>query len=271
MTAIPDETASANPKAIAERVTRKYTTSAGDVVALSDVSLTVREGEFVSIIGPSGCGKSTLLRLFAGLQKPTTGSVCIHRSTDGPANAMVFQDYALFPWRTVLDNVAFGLENRGVPKRERYEIARRFIDKVGLSNFLHAYPHQLSGGMKQRAGIARAFATNAEVLLMDEPLGALDAQTRLLLQELLLEVWEQDRKTVIYVTHSLEEAILLSDRVVVFTAHPGRIKTELPVELPRPRSLNLKTSVAFSKLEQELWDLLKDEVLAAAHGGGEVR
>lgn len=235
-------------------------------MALQEIDLAVREGEFVAIIGPSGCGKSTLLRMFADLAQPSAGKVAINRTTDGPSNAMVFQEYALFPWRTILDNVAFGLENRGIPRAERHRIAAHFLRRVGLGGFMNAYPHQLSGGMRQRAGIARAFATNPEVLLMDEPLGALDAQTRLLLQELLLEIWEQERKTVIYVTHSLEEAILLADRVVVFTARPGRIKAIFDVGLPRPRSLEQKSSATFNELQSELWPLLKDEVLAASEG-----
>lgn len=257
------ERGSGDPKVILDGVRKVYETPAGDVLAVDGVSLRVGDGEFVAVIGPSGCGKSTLLRIIAGLHEPTEGAVRIRRDGTGPANAMVFQDYALFPWRNVLDNVAFGLENAGVPKSERRRIAENFLRRVGLEEFRHVYPHQLSGGMKQRAGIARALAVNPEVLLMDEPLGALDAQIRLLLQELLLEVWEEHRKTVVYVTHSLEEAVLLSDRVVVFTARPGRIKAVIDVNLPRPRTLSLRSTPEFNELENKLWELLREEVQAA--------
>lgn len=231
------------------------------VEALRDVSLTVEDGEFLCIIGPSGCGKSTLLRILAGLYKQTSGTVRVKTNGSGPAvNAMVFQEYAIFPWRTTIENVAFGLEMRGWPADARMEVAHHYLAKVGLSEFAHQYPYQLSGGMKQRVALARALATDPEILLMDEPFGALDAQTRLILQEELLRIWEEERKTVVYVTHSIDEAILLGDRVVVITARPGRVKTHLTVDLPRPRPSRVRTSVRFNELAEDLWSHLADEV-----------
>ncbi len=245
----------------------RYASSRGTVTALEDVSLSVAAGEFCCIVGPSGCGKSTLLRVLAGLIPHTHGEVRIR--SDGqqrPLTAMVFQDYALLPWRTVLDNVAFGPENRGVPREQRYRLAREILSKVGLAGFEHAYPHQLSGGMKQRVGIARALANDPEVLLMDEPLAALDAQTRNLMQEELLRIWAEFGKTVVYVTHAIDEAVLLGDRVVVMTARPGRVKAVVPVDLDRPRTLEQKGSARFAQLYNEVWQLLREEVTAAGWG-----
>jgi NitT/TauT family transport system ATP-binding protein len=244
-----------------------YGSGTSSVPALGDLSLAVGDGEFVALLGPSGCGKSSLLRVVAGLLRPTEGSVEIHsprQMKNGcPKTALVFQEYALFPWRTVLDNVTFSLEMRGVSRAERLATARDALQRVGLQAFRDAYPHQLSGGMRQRVGIARALAAQPEVLLMDEPFGAVDAQTRTVLQEELLRVWESERKTVLYVTHSIDEAVYLADRVVLLTARPGRIKAEYPVELSRPRSIEMRASSSYTKLSLDIWSALREEVEAA--------
>jgi NitT/TauT family transport system ATP-binding protein len=241
-----------------------YASDFSTVAALGSVSLTVGEGEFVALLGPSGCGKSSLLRIVADLLRPTAGTVEIYSSSengnDRPKTALVFQEYALFPWRTVLENVVFSLEMRGMPGEERAARARKVLGRVGLQGFAGAYPHQLSGGMRQRVGIARALAAEPEVLLMDEPFGALDAQTRTVLQEELLRVWESERKTVLYVTHSIDEAVYMSDRVVLLSARPGRIKAEYTVELPRPRKMEMRGWNSYTKLSLDIWAALKDEV-----------
>ena len=244
-----------------------YQSDFSSVPALASMNLTVVDGEFVALLGPSGCGKSSLLRIVAELLRPTAGSVQIHSSTDlendRPKTALVFQEYALFPWRTVLENVVFSLEMRGVSREERLALAKEVLVRVGLQGFSDAYPHQLSGGMRQRVGIARALAAQPEVLLMDEPFGALDAQTRTVLQEELLRVWENERKTVLYVTHSIDEAVYMSDRVVLLTARPGRIKAEYSVELPRPRTMEMRGWNAYTKLSFEIWGALREEVETA--------
>ena len=234
------------------------------VVALERISLQVPAGEFLCLVGPSGSGKSTLLRVVAGLLRQTSGTVRIDVERPGtPATAMVFQEHALLPWRTVLANVAFGLENRGVGRAEREARAREMLALVGLSRFARHYPHQLSGGMKQRVGIARALANDPEVLLMDEPFAALDAQTRTIMQEEVLRIWATLGKTVIYVTHSLEEALLLGDRVVLMTARPGRVSQVFPVDLGRPRGLEVRASQAYGVLLEKIWAQLRDEVVRA--------
>jgi NitT/TauT family transport system ATP-binding protein len=244
-----------------------YQSDFSTVPALASVSLTVDDGEFVALLGPSGCGKSSLLRIVAELLRPTSGSVQIHSSVDRgsgrPKTALVFQEYALFPWRTVLENVVFSLEMRGVPRHERLAQARDMLVRVGLDSFGAAYPHQLSGGMRQRVGIARALAARPEVLLMDEPFGALDAQTRTVLQEELLRVWESERKTVLYVTHSIDEAVYMSDRVVLLSARPGRIKAEYSVELPRPRNMEMRGWTSYTKMSLDIWACLREEVATA--------
>lgn len=233
----------------------------GWVHALEDVSFSVSRGEFVSIVGPSGCGKSTLLRILAGLTSASSGSFEItNYDDDSPEASMVFQDDALFPWRTVMQNVTFGLEMRGVDKSKRRKTAGEYIEKVGLGGFEDAYPRELSGGMKQRVNIARAFANDPEVLLMDEPLGALDAQTRHVLQEELMRIWKEEDKTVVYITHSLDEAILMSDRVGLMTSRPGHIKDVYEVNLDRPRDHTDRNSTDFNDLYATLWDSLEDEV-----------
>ena len=251
---------SSEPVVALRNVRLEFRTRGGAVLALDDVSLDVYEGEFVCLVGPSGCGKSTLLRIVAGLYQRTSGEMRVRTPPDRPATAMVFQEYALFPWRKVLDNVAFGLENRGVPKRERHEIALHHLAKVGLREFAQAFPHQLSGGMRQRVSIARALATDPEILLMDEPFSALDAQTRYILQEELLRIWEETRKTVIYVTHSIDEAILLGDRIALFTARPGRITSVCQVPLPRPRDADMRADPRAIDLHNDIWHALRVEV-----------
>jgi ABC-type nitrate/sulfonate/bicarbonate transport system ATPase subunit len=236
-------------------------------VALEPTSLSVAENAFITILGPSGCGKSTLLRIVAGLDKPSSGRVLLDdRQVTGPGaqRGMVFQSYTLFPWLTVGDNIAYGLRERGVPGPERAAIVSSYLDKVGLRGFGNHYPKQLSGGMQQRTAIARALANNPTILLLDEPFGALDTQTRSLMQELLLSIWERERKTVLFVTHDIEEAIFLASRVVVLTARPGRIKADLPIELPRPRHYTLKTGAEFSALKARLTEEVRVEAVLAA-------
>lgn len=262
-----------NPKIELRGVGKIYSTPRGTVEALVDIDLQVADGEFLSIIGPSGCGKSTLLRIVAGLYQETSGEILIEVSPDNnrPTNSVVFQEYAVFPWRTAIENVAFGLEMRGFPKKERLDIAHHYLAKVGLSRFADHYPYQLSGGMKQRVALARALANDPEILLMDEPFGALDAQTREIMQQELLRIWEEDRKTVIYVTHSIDEAVILGDRVVLMTAHPGRIKSIYPIDLPRPREMKLRTTTEFTRIARVIWEDLVEEVnKAQAFERGEV-
>lgn len=232
-----------------------------EIKALAGVNFSVRENEFVSIIGPSGCGKTTLLKMIDGLIPCDTGEIVINGkrvSGPGPDRAVVFQTFALLPWRTVLANVEFSLELRQIPKLERTRIARDHLKRVGLEEFENHYPHELSGGMQQRAGLARALAVNPVILLMDEPFGSVDAQTRQLLQEELLELWQRERKTVIFVTHSMDEAVYLSDRVVVMTPRPGRVAEILDVPLARPRSADeVRRDPKFVELTNYIWDTLK--------------
>jgi NitT/TauT family transport system ATP-binding protein len=243
-------------------VSQSYETAAGPVSALEDVSFSVNTREFVSLVGPSGCGKTTLLKVIAGLLRPTSGRIAMTGSiTKGrPPCALVFQDHGLFPWLTVLHNVAFGLEMQGVERQERLERAQAFIGRVGLSRFADFYPHQLSIGMQQRVGIVRAFVTDPDVLLMDEPFGALDSQTRIVLQEELLRIWNTHPKVVIFVTHDIDEAVRLSDRVLVMTGRPGRVLEEIAVPLPRPRDLSRQASAAIGDIKWHIWGLLEDEV-----------
>jgi NitT/TauT family transport system ATP-binding protein len=232
-----------------------------EIKALADVSLSIRENEFISIIGPSGCGKTTLLRIIDGLIPYDSGAILINGnkiSSPGPDRAVVFQTFALLPWRTVLANVEFSLELRRVAKEERTSIARDYLKRVGLEDFEHHYPHELSGGMQQRAGLARALAVNPMILLMDEPFGSVDAQTRQLLQEELLELWQREQKTVIFITHSMDEAVYLSDRVVIMTPRPGRVAEILDVPLPRPRIADdVRRDPKFADLTNYIWDSLK--------------
>jgi NitT/TauT family transport system ATP-binding protein len=251
---------SAPPKLRTVGLTRRY--ASGGLTVFQDLSVDIANLEFVAIIGPSGCGKSTFLRIINGLDEPDSGTIEIDgKPVHGPGagRAMVFQGFDLFPWRTALDNVAFGLEMLGMAKRERIDVARRYIDMVGLNGFEASYPHQLSGGMQQRVGIARALAVRPDILLMDEPFGALDLQTRDLLQDELLRIWQTDPKTVLFVTHSIEEAIYLADRIIVLSPRPARIAADIRVPFERPRDEALKTSPAFLEIRREIWGLLKQE------------
>jgi NitT/TauT family transport system ATP-binding protein len=237
-------------------------------------SLQVSNLEFLALLGPSGCGKSTLLRMIDGLMPSDTGSIHLDgediTGLPGKGRGMVFQTFDLFPWRTALGNVEFGLEVQGIANPERRERARRYLGLVGLQGFEDSFPHQLSGGMQQRVGIARAFAIRPEVLLMDEPFGALDVQTRDILQDELLHIWEQEQKTVLFVTHGIEEAIYLADRIIVFSPRPARIVKEILVPFGRPRKEEMKTDAAFLELRREIWALLK-RGLASGVGTGEER
>ena len=237
------------------------------VIALKDFSLEVGRGEFVSIVGPSGCGKSTFLNLLLGLIKPDSGEMKLDGTPitgPGQERAMVFQEFGLLPWRTVRANVELGLELKGMPTPQRAERAAELINLVGLKDFARHYPHELSGGMKQRVGLARALATEPEVLLMDEPFAALDAQTRDLMQMELLQIWEHTKKTVLFVTHSIEEAAYLSDRVIVLTARPGRTKDILKIDLPRPRDYEMRLTPEFNEIKSRIWDVLKEELTSRA-------
>jgi len=243
---------------------KEYLSGPGRVLALDDISLRIAPGEFLCIVGPSGCGKSTLLRILAGLDHQTGGRITVDAEGWAVENAMVFQDSGLFPWMSVEANVSFGLMTRNVPAREAAERVEAALKLVGLAKFRRHYPHQLSGGMRQRSAIARAFVTDPAMLLMDEPFAALDAQNRVILQAELVRIWGQTGKTVVYVTHSIEEALLLGDRCVVMTAQPGRIKQTIDVPFPRPRDLlTLSASAEFGKLKLDIWRVLEEEVMRA--------
>ncbi len=237
-----------------------------DLLALGGVDLSINKGEFVSIVGPSGCGKSTFLDLVGGLSKPSEGSISIDgKPVTGPGldRGIVFQQYALFPWRTAIENVEFGLENQKVEKKERAEIAKKYLSLVGLGGFEDRYPYELSGGMKQRVAIARALAYDPDILLMDEPFGALDAQTREILQGELLRIWEETHKTVLFITHSIDEAVFLSDKVAIMTARPGLIKKLVDIPISRAARFEdgIRTSQDFIGVRHELWGHLKEEVV----------
>ena len=237
------------------------------VMALQDIDLDVAQREFVAILGPSGCGKSTLLNMVAGFDHPTRGTVKVEGEEivePSPRRCVVFQEPALFPWLTVMDNVVFGPKTRRQPAAEYRPRAAQIIEQVGLSGFEASYPAELSGGMRQRVGIARVLIMEPRVLLMDEPFGSLDAQTRSLMQELLLALWQRHQQTVLFITHDIEEALLLADRVCVMTARPGRIKKSIPVPMPRPRSIELTLSPEFNALRREVLDLIREESVRAA-------
>jgi len=239
---------------------RKVFEGPSSVVALDGIDIDIYEGELLCIVGPSGCGKTTLLKIIAGLEKPTSGEVLLRQKPikgPGPDRVMVFQEYALFPWRTVLGNVIFGLELKGMAKEEAVEEAMKYIKLVGLEGFENMYPHELSGGMRQKVALARALACNPDILLMDEPLSALDAQTRNYMQEELIEMWNKTRKTIIFVTHNVEEAIYLGDRIAVMTSRPGKIKEIINIELHRPRN---RLSPEFIKLRAKILGMLREEI-----------
>jgi NitT/TauT family transport system ATP-binding protein len=241
------------------------------VEAIRDLSLRVGDGEFVTIVGPSGCGKSTFLHILGGFVPRDGGTMRLDgRDVDGPGpdRGMMFQDLALFPWRTVAGNVGWALEVQGRPRAEREAAVDRLLALVGLRPFQHAYPNELSGGMRQRVALARVLCFDPAVMLMDEPFGALDAQTRELMQEELQRIWQQTRKTVLFVTHDIDEAVYLGDRVLVFTARPGEIKAELSIDLPQPRAIEVKKSAAFLAYRNAIWDLLRAEVLKAREQEG---
>jgi ABC-type nitrate/sulfonate/bicarbonate transport system ATPase subunit len=237
------------------------------VVALQDIDLAVAEREFVAILGPSGCGKSTLLNMVAGFDQPTRGSVQVAGEeirAPAPSRGVVFQEPALFPWLTVMDNIVFGPKTLGQPAADYRARAAQIIAQIGLGGFEASYPAELSGGMRQRVGIGRVLIMEPKVLLMDEPFGSLDAQTRTLMQELLLSLWERHQQTVLFVTHDIEEAILLADRVCVMTSRPGRIKKSIDVRMPRPRSIESTTTPEFNALRREVLDLIREESMRAA-------
>jgi NitT/TauT family transport system ATP-binding protein len=236
----------------------------GSLQALNDVSLSVNEGEFIVIVGASGCGKTTLLNLIAGFDQPTSGQVLLKGNPVTeitPATGMVFQQYALFPWLNVLDNIAYGLKMKGVAKAQRHERARQHLEMVGLRGFEYAYPKVLSGGMRQRVSIARVLANDPAVMLLDEPFAALDAMTRQVLQEQLVHIYEKSRKTIIFITHSIDEALLLSSRIVIMTARPGCVAHDIANDLPHPRNADVQLSDRYIKLKQQIWGTVQAEVV----------
>ena len=253
-----------NPKVSIQSLGKVFETRNGEVVALKDINLDIGENEFITVVGPSGCGKSTLLNIIAGLDQPSSGKVFCNGEEvvgTGIERGVVFQQYALFPWLTVLGNVEFGLKLQGKKKDEARRIAEKYIDLVDLSDFIHAYPKELSGGMKQRVAIARAYAANPSVLLMDEPFGALDAQTRTQLQEELIKTWEKEQKTCFFITHDVDEAILLGGRVVIMGARPGTIKEIVEVNIPHPRTQETRMSQEFVDLKNYIWSKVYKEFL----------
>jgi NitT/TauT family transport system ATP-binding protein len=242
---------------------RNLSKTFGTFTAIDQVSLEIGAGEFFMIVGPSGCGKTTLLRIVAGLEKPSAGGYVVNAGSGlhRPENSMVFQGDSLFPWMTVWDNAAYGLKMRGAPAAQIRETVAHYLDRTGLRRFAESYPHQLSGGMRQRVSIARAFANDPEILLMDEPFSALDAQNKLLLQEELLRIWEEHRKTVLFITHSVDEAVLLGDRIMIMTAQPGRVKAMVTVPFARPRNImELQRGPTFGNLVHQIWTNLREEV-----------
>jgi NitT/TauT family transport system ATP-binding protein len=244
--------------------------TASRLIALADVNLTIYENEFVSIVGPSGCGKTTFLSVVDGLIPATGGEILVDGkrvTRPGPDRAVVFQDSSLLPWRTVLKNAVYGLECQGMKTQEARARAAYFIDMVGLKGFEHRFPYQLSGGMQQRVNLARALVMDPEILLMDEPFAALDAQTRELMQEELLQIWRKSGKTVLFITHQIDEAIFLSDRVIVFSARPGRVREDIAISLERPRSLKLKRDPRFHALEDRIWALIQEDSVRTQHRG----
>ncbi|MQA87133.1 MAG: ATP-binding cassette domain-containing protein [Streptosporangiales bacterium] len=245
-----------------DNLTKQFRTKEGPLTALDRLSFGVEKGKFFMVVGPSGCGKSTLLRLLAGLEEPSSGSIRVAPGPPGkPANSMVFQQESIFPWMNVWDNAAYGLRMRGVPKREIREVVGEYLEKTGLTRFARAYPHQLSGGMKQRVALARAFANDPDIMLMDEPFSSLDEQNKTLLQEELLRIWDESAKTVLFITHSVDEAVTLGDQILLMTANPGRIKALIDVPFERPRSvMELRARPEYGSLVYQIWESLREEV-----------
>lgn len=254
------------PKLEIKEVGKVFKTKKGETTALEKTTFSIAEGEFVTILGPSGCGKSTVLRIVAGLEEATSGQVLLDGQEvngPGPDRGMVFQSYTLFPWLSVKENITFGLKLKGVSQKERDDIAGHYLKLIGLEGFENHFPIQLSGGMKQRVAIARALANDPKILLMDEPFGALDAQTRNIMQEVLLKAWEESKKTILFITHDVDESIFLADSVYVMTARPGRLKKRIPINLERPRDFSVKGTVEFAEYKEELLSLIRDESLKA--------
>ena len=267
---IPTSEHAAAPKLVIDHVSKVFEARGRKRQAVNDVSLEIAENEFVTVVGPSGCGKSTLLNIIAGLEDPTTGEVRVDGvpvTGPGPERGVVFQQYALFPWLTVAGNVAFGLRLRHAPKQEVNETVARALETVGLSDFASAYPKELSGGMRQRVAIARAYAVDPQVLLMDEPFGALDAQTRTQLQQDLLATWQRSRKTCFFITHDVEEAVILAQRVVVMSARPGRVVEVVDIDLPYPRPPEMRTEPAFLNYKNRIWNAVYREFLTEPKDG----
>ncbi len=252
------------PKLEIRDVGKIFKTRSGETTALEKTSFTIDDGEFVTILGPSGCGKSTVLRIVAGLEESTSGTVLLDGQEikgPGPDRGMVFQSYTLYPWLNVKENITFGLKLKGVSQKERDDVARHYLQLIDLEGFEKHYPIQLSGGMKQRVAIARALANDPKILLMDEPFGALDAQTRNIMQEVLLKAWEESKKTILFITHDVEESIFLADSVYVMTARPGRLKKRVPILLDRPREFSVKGTAEFGAYKEELLTLIREESL----------
>ena len=233
------------------------------VVAIEDVSLNIKQGEFIVVVGPSGCGKTTLLRIVDGLETASAGVVnAVHDDKSKPLSAMIFQEHAIFPWMNVRDNIGYGLRMRGMPRPQRQEIVASYVEKMGLHGYAAAYPYQLSGGMKQRVSIARTFANDPEILCMDEPFASLDEQNKAIMQEELMRIWSESRKTALFITHSLDEALTLADRVVVMSARPGRVAAIFEVPFPRPRrSYEIRRDPKYGELSAKIWELLRREVM----------
>lgn len=256
------------PKLSIQDVSKRFVNRQCDVTALENTSFDVAANEFITILGPSGCGKSTILKVIAGLEEPSSGQVLLDgQLIRGPGSdrGMVFQTYTLFPWLTVRENIEFGLDVAGKGKKEKNDKSAYYLEKIGLKGFENAYPANLSGGMKQRVAIARALANDPQVLLMDEPFGALDAQTRTVMQELLLDVWEDSHKTILFVTHDVEEAVFMGDTIYVMTARPGRIKAQIKVPLPRPRRYDVKLTDTFVNIKRDVLELIREEAWKAAN------
>jgi NitT/TauT family transport system ATP-binding protein len=250
-------------KIVIRSLTKEFLTRSGSITALAQLDLVIHEREFCVLLGPSGCGKTTLVRIMAGLERQTSGEMSIaHTDAGKPPTAMVFQEDSIFPWMTVEENIGYGLRLRHVPPAVVRRTVGRYLEQIGLTRFARAYPFQLSGGMKKRVSVARAFAVDPDVLLMDEPFGELDEQTRVLLQAELVKIWEETKKTVVFITHSIDEAVVLADRIFLMTAYPGRVKATVEVPVPRPRQAYvIRADPAYGRLTRHLWDLLREEVM----------